>query len=298
MSIEFFYSKYSFITIPRIITLLTSCEGSMSIKGSLNKFVLNIMAIGTALLLTVDINPTQAQIVVKEPRVDENNDPVTYVDKGLKQGLGFNIYINNFGFGVGGHYRRVVSPMMEATTSLEITAIRDASEQTFNLGQQIVPNKYKRVLAVPLKFGLKRRFFARQIDDNFRLYAATSFGPSVAFALPYFRDYTGDDIRQTSLQFYEPNYDFFRSWSNVEVKWGITGDMALGVDFGQFKKLQSLHFGVSFFYYPEEIQVMQPYKPGPGHVPNDPSQFNRLPFYEPQDLFVTPTISMVFGNMW
>ena len=241
---------------------------------------------------------TQAQIVVKEPNVKENSEAVTPLDEDISGGIGVNLFINNFGFGAGGEYRKIVGPMSELTVSLGLTAIRDISEQTFNFGQQIVPNKYKRVLAVPMKFGLKRRFFARQIEDNFRVFASAAVGPSVAFALPYFRDFNDDQIRQIRFEYYERNYDFFKSWKKAEVKWGLNGDVSVGVDFGDFNKIQSVRFGFSFYYYPEKIQIMQPYQPGENHSIDPQDGWDRVPFYDPQAFFGTPTISLVLGNMW
>lgn len=241
---------------------------------------------------------SKAQIVVKEPEVAENSDPVTPLEEDLKGGIGFDLFINNFGFGAGGEYRKVIGPMTEITVSLGATAVRDASEQTFNFGQKIVPNKYKRVLAAPLKFGIKRRFFARQIEDNFRVFASAAVGPTVAFATPYFRDYNEDQIRQTRLQYFEPNYDYFKSWKKVEVKWGVNGDISVGADFGEFEKIQSVRFGFGFFYYPEKIQVMQPYRAGQGHNIDSKDGWDRVSFNDAQAFFGTPTISLVLGNMW
>ena len=261
-------------------------------------YTLTVFVAILGFLALVVPNLSQAQIVVKEPDVADNSEPATLRDKGVKGGIGVNLVINNFGFGAGGEYRKVVGPMSELTVSLGATAIRDVSEQTFNFGQQIIPNKYKRVLAVPMKFGFKRRLFARQIEDNFRVFASAGVGPSVAFALPYFRDFNEDQIRQTRFEYFERNYDFFKSWREVEVKWGLNGDVTLGVDFGDFDKIQSVRFGFGFYYFPEKIQVMQPYRAGENHSINPENGWDRVSFYDAQAFFGTPTISLVLGNMW
>ena len=261
-----------------------------------------ITAIVTLLIILVGVNvqPAFSQLEFKEPEVKSLDNPATLLDKGLINGMAFSLFINNYGFGIGGRYRRTVGPLTQFTTSMEITALKDASEQTLNVGQQIVPNKFKRVLTLPLKVGVKRRFFARDVSDNFRVYMGASAGPAVAFVLPYFKDINDDNVRTTQFDYFEPNYDFFKSWKKVDVVWGASGDLVLGIDFGNMKKIQSVQFGYSFHYFPEAIQIMQPVRPdqSAGYDPRNPNPDLLVPFFDEQSYFGTPRINIVLGGMW
>jgi len=103
---------------------------------------------------------------IEEPDVVKPEITKTPLTEGLLNGLGFNVLVNNFGFGIGGEYRRVVGPDLEATAIIRITGIRDASEQTFTdvfFGQQVIPNKFQRGLGFPFHLGLRKRLFANQV---------------------------------------------------------------------------------------------------------------------------------------
>ena len=93
------------------------------------------------LFLSVLADTAIAQI--KEPEVIGKSDPKTPLSEGYHNALGFDLVLNNFGFGIGGTYGRAVAPYTEITFRTGITGIRDASEQNFQsflTGQQIVPN--------------------------------------------------------------------------------------------------------------------------------------------------------------
>lgn len=223
-----------------------------------------------------------------EPDVIPPDDPITFSDVDFRNGLGFSFQLHNFGAGLGGQYRRVLGPLTEGVFEFQITSLKDETEQSFNFfGQQIIPNKFNRVLTAPLMFGLKHRIFSEALADNFRVFVQGMAGPAFTFVYPYFDDFEGRGYREGQF----PN-DIFQGWSDGYTTWGTAGHASLGIDFGDnFSKIQTVKFGYYFFYYAEGIQVMEPevnpQLAEPGATGADPIYF-----------FASPKISFVFGGMW
>ncbi len=252
-----------------------------------------------------------AQEVGAEPPVAPVSKAKTPVSYGYKNGLGFNVVLNNFGFGLGGQYRRVLSPMSELTLDLQITGLRNVAEQTFqSYFGQVIPNKFNRVLDFPLMVGFKHRLFANKIQDNFRIYLTGGGGPSLAFIYPYFKDYNGNKIRDEGYPFglnpnarYEPINDIFSGWKDGHFKWGAGGKIAIGIDFGsKMKNITSVEFGYYFQYYQQGIQILEPRKYELGNngslVYDNSGNPITLPGSPRQKFFGSPMISLVFGGMW
>lgn len=234
--------------------------------------------------------PVTAQSV-SEPEIEGVDQPRTLLDEDLRYGLGMKLQINNFGFGLGGQYRHVLGPYTQGIFEVQITPNKDVSEQSFQFfGQQIIPNKYNRILALPMLVGAKHRVFPQTLSDEFRPYIQAMGGPSLAFVYPYFNELEGEDGEPLGyLAQGQMPYDIFQGWGDGSFTWGTSGHVSLGVDFGSnFARLSSVQLGYYFFYYPDAIQVMEPETPpwidGPG---DDPRHF-----------FGTPQVSLVFGSMW
>lgn len=259
-----------------------------------------------ALLVTLGLsiagNDALAQL--EEPEVVELPEPKTPLTEGYHNSLGFDVILNNFGFGIGGHYSRVLGPFTEFTFQTGITGLRDVSEQNYQnffTGQRIVPNKYKRGFGFPFLFGLKHRLFARQIDDNFRFFVSGALGPSMAFTYPYVQDTDGNGFRtfQVIDGFLVPAErvnDFFTGWKDGETHWGYNGELKIGVDFGSsFKTRTTVEFGYFFYYFNEGLQIMEPRRP----IYGDQGQIvDTEPFFDAQKYFGTPQIKITFGGMW
>lgn len=220
--------------------------------------------------------------------------------------LGFDIMVNNFGFGIGGQYARVLGPFTQLTFETGITGIRDVSEQTYTdpfFGQQIIPNKYKRAMAFPFMVGLKRRFFARKISDNFRFFLSMSGGPVLAFVYPYVNDSDNNGYRTTQLTGggypvpVERINDFFSGWKDGDTQWGAAGELKVGVDIGEnFSKLTTVEFGYYFYYFDKGIQMMEPYQPT--NYNEQGISIGQEPFMDAQKYYGTPQITLTFGGMW
>ncbi|HEX6981349.1 MAG TPA: hypothetical protein VF181_01180 [Balneolaceae bacterium] len=249
-------------------------------------------------------NNSYAQLV--EPEVIQLPEPKTPLSEGYHNSLSFDIMLNNFGFGIGANYNRVVGPLTQITFQTGITGIRDVSELTFQnffTGQQIVPNKYKRAFGFPFLFGLKQRLFASKIDDNFRLFVGAAAGPAVAFVYPYVDDDDGNGFRTFRVDprgFLYPTEgvnDFFSGWGEGDWEWGFNGEIKIGIDFGSsFASQTTVEFGYFFYYFEQGLQIMEPRRATgyneQGNVSGSES------FYEAQKYFGTPVIKVSFGGMW
>lgn len=242
-----------------------------------------------------------------EPELAEAEDPLSPLDFDIRNGIGFRVQLNNFGFAVGGEYRRVLSRYTKGILEFQITNIKDEGEQTFQnfWGQQVIPNKYNRILAFPLMIGMSRRFFAEELSDNFRLFAQFSGGPSAAFVYPYYdHDLFGYGFRLQGLPNVpdQRNYDPFQGWGEGHFLFGGSGHLSIGADVGgDFGNIQTVRIGYLFHYYPEGIQVMEPNRPGPEFELRPPEELSPdaiLPAADEQYFFGSPHITLVFGSMW
>jgi len=254
---------------------------------------------------------SKASAQTLEPEVQESVRTVTTLSENYDTAFGFGFLMNNFGFGVGGELRKVVSSQTELTASLRVTGLRDASEQTFTdffFGQQVIPNKFQRAFSFPLMLGMRQRLFPKFVQDNYRFFASASMGPSVALSYPYFDDINNNGFREQFQNFFEPVNDIFTGLGEGEWHWGGAGELKLGVDIGDnFTRLSSVEFGYFFYYYPDGIQIMMPNQPelrpnvNPGQDPFIVDQNGELvmePFFEPQSFFGTPQITFTFGWLW
>ena len=252
-----------------------------------------------------------------EPEKIPQPEPKTLLGEGFRNGMGFNIMVNNFGVSLGAQYRHIIGPKSQMYGNFSITGIRNVDEQTFVnfFGQQIIPNKFRRVISMPLTIGFRRRFFAGAVDDNFRFYLGAGAGPAFTITAPYFQDIygeppagpgsgVGDQVRNQNIFFpAEPVNDIFQGWDEAETLWGANGEFLIGVDFGEdFERLSTIQFGFKFFYYPQGIQILEPRRINVDATINNIRQnINDIvyePFNDKQFFFGTPHITLVFGRMW
>lgn len=274
-----------------------------------------ILSIGILLLITSFVPSElfgQIREPVNEPELRPIDDPKTPLDEGVRNGIGFNVIINNFGFGLGAEYKRVFAPYLEGNVIFRFTGLRDVSEQTFTdifFGQQVIPNKHRRAFAMPLTFGLRQRVFAERISDNYRFYLTGSLGPVLAFSYPYFEDVNNNGYReqfqfQDGRRYAEPVNDIFTGLGDGDWDLGMAGEFSLSLDIGQnFARLTSVQFGYLFYYFDGGIQIMQPNQPSfEGGTPSFEDILNgnypMEPFFGPQKFFGSPQISFIFGRMW
>lgn len=248
--------------------------------------------------------PLYAQL--QEPDVRAIDEPRTPTELGFSNRIGASVYLNNFGFALGGTFTHALGPFTELTFSTGITGIRDVSEQSFQnffTGQQIVPDKFKRALGFPFLFGVKQRIFANRIADNFRFFVAGSGGPAMAFVYPYLRDSNDNGFRDFQLtpfglQATERINDFFSGWGDGSTEWGAAGEMSIGVDLGSnFKRQSTLEIGFFFYYFSQGLQIMEPFRPK-GYSSETGLPVGQEPFFDEQKFFVTPQIKFTYSGWW
>ncbi|MCC5926496.1 MAG: hypothetical protein JJU41_08030 [Bacteroidetes bacterium] len=243
----------------------------------------------------------------------------TPLDDDLRRAAAFNLVLNNFGFGIAGEYRRVVSPLSEIYAELQITALRDVTEQNYQFfGQQIIPNKRNRVLSFPLTLGFKHRIFPQPISDNFRFFVSAQGGPTLAFIYPYYNAATVRFVMEDDLATagnlndivqigrVEANIgqfvnDVFQGWGDGDWMLGTAGQIGIGVDFGErFNNVTTLKIGFTFSHFAQGIQVMDPLN-AVGIIPTpdfDSDVFVLREGTPKQTFFGSPFITLSFGNMW
>ncbi|REL38526.1 hypothetical protein DYD21_00835 [Rhodohalobacter sp. SW132] len=256
----------------------------------------------------------QADAQVTEPELRVEDRVAVPLSDNYRSGLTFDIVINNFGFGLGGEYRRVIGSQTEGVFNTRITGLRDASEQTFTdfFGQQAVPNKYQRAFAFPAMIGMRQRLFADKVQEEYRFFVTLSAGPVAAFAFPYFDDRNDNGYREQGIErpdnYFEPINDIFSGWSSGEWHFGAAGEFKFGLDFGRtFSRVTSVEFSYHFNFFPDGIQMMMPTQPDlrENVAPNqNPFQYDEQgelilePFFDAQRFFGTPQITITFGRLW
>ncbi len=265
----------------------------------------SLVPILASLLLMTALQPAETTAQVQEPQIRPADQPRSPLDEDFRNGIAFDIITNNFGFGLGGEYRRLLTPKIDLTFTARITGLRDVSEQTFTdffFGQQIIPNKYQRALAFPITAGIRHRIFSNAIDDNYRIYVGGSVGPVFAFSYPYFEDRFNNGFRENfpEINRVDPINDIFSGMDDGEWHLGFGGEFSISLDFGDnFANLNTVRFGYLFYYFDDGIQLMQPRQPiGIRETDDGFFEFVTEPFFEAQKFFGTPQISFVFGTMW
>lgn len=254
-----------------------------------------------------------------EPELKERERSRSLFDEGYKAGFGFNFALNDFGFGAGGQFRLGLAPKTEAIINFKISGLKDPTEQTFVdfFGGRIIPEKYQRVITLPVYAGIKQRFFAEEISDNFRFFSSLSAGPVFALSYAYFDDLNENGFRENDNRVYitvEPVNDIFQGWDNSESHWGFGGEFLIGVDFGEnFANLASVQFGYTMNYFTNGIQMLEPCQPDLNRIgaapqnpcsigtPTIPTAAGEAPLEsvnDPRKYFGSAQISFTFGWMW
>ncbi len=251
-----------------------------------------------------------AQTQITEPDLIVEERVSTPLNMHYQSGLTFDFVVNNFGFGIGGQYRRVLAPQMEGIINLRVTGLRDASEQTFTdvfFGQQVVPNKFQRAFAFPVMTGLRKRLFADSVQDQYRFFVSASAGAVAAFSFPYFNDRNDNGYREQFNDNFEQVNDIFTGWSEGDWHFGGAGEFKIGVDVGRnFSSVTSIEFGYYMNYFPDGIQMMTPTQPdlrenvGPNENPFqfEDGELVLEPYFDEQKFFGTPQITITFGRLW
>jgi len=246
--------------------------------------------------------PVYGQIEEPDLRVEERVS--TPLNQNYNSGLTFDFVVNNFGFGIGGEYRKVIGAQMEGTISLRITGLRDASEQTFTdfFGQQAVPNKFQRAFAFPVMLGMRKRLFADRVQEEYRFFLSASAGPVMTFTYPYFDDQNNNGYREQFRDNFERINDIFSGWGDGDWHTGAAGELKFGVDFGRtFSSVTTVEFSYYFNYFPNGIQMMMPNQPvieGNNFIVDGNGELVLEPFFDDQSFFGTPQISIRFGSLW
>jgi hypothetical protein len=249
----------------------------------------------------------QARLIQEPPVLEEFQIGGPYTE-GFRRSYSVSIIANNYGFGLRGRYDKLLNPRWSLFSHVTLTGLRDVSEQTYTdifFGTQVVPNKYKRGLSIPLQAGARYRLFADRIDESYRFFVTGAAGPVFAFTYPYFNDADGSGYRERFIDYFEQTNDALSGWGDGSWTVGAVSEFAIGLDFGEdLSRIGRVEFSVMMYYYPEAIQMMMPNQPAinefaaPGDFPYQVDDNGALvyePFFDSQSFFVTPMLSFSFG---
>jgi hypothetical protein len=165
-------------------------------------------------------NPQDSAIIFTSPRplIDDN----TIQANSFMNSWGFTGLFNDFGFGVGFYYRRILSEDLSATLGFDIGTGKGPNE--FGSYTEI---KIHRIYVMPLMANLDYRILTKALGEGFRPYLTGGIGPVMIM--------TNDAQR-----------DFFSALghSSIDVSYG--GNLGFGAHFGSDPKSS---FGAAFRYY-------------------------------------------------
>jgi hypothetical protein len=213
-----------------------------------------------------------------DPVASDTTTAANLVRNPYGTGMGFEVLITNSGFGLGGYFRQAIGTQTSFLGEISIGTEKNEREVKFvGLRRNYVPDKANYFLRMPIKFGLQRRLFEDDIEDNFRPYLQLSTGPTLGWIYPYFDDENGNNAFDDG----ERQYDGFGSLFKGSFRFGFGGTFGLGAYFGESKRLaQGVRIAYSFNYFFDDIQLLEP---------DDQVR--------PERFFDTPTISITFGRL-
>ena len=195
-------------------------------------------------------------------------------------GLGAQILLTNNGFGLGAYGRIALGETTSLLLETSLGAGKDEQELKFfrGFGDGFIPNKHNYLLILPLHFGLERRLFRDQIEDNFRPYLQFTGGPTLGWEYPYFEDRNGNEIFDEDI---DRRYDTISAFPKGTPRFGFGGTVAVGAFFGLSQRVtQGVRFGYTFAYFAEGVQLLEP------------------DVKEAQQLFGSPVITIAFGRLF
>ena len=157
---------------------------------------------------------------------------------------GLDLLISNDGFGMGGFYRRKITPDLSAFISLSVSGSKDEREvERYDpfTGTSFTPGKLNRFLVIPLFVGVQYRLFREDIVDTFRPYVSGGVGPAMVYAAPFVNLTVSPEgiVRPEEIE-------FFNSLSKGKAYFTPGGYLGFGAFFGSE---ESSVFVVNVSYY-------------------------------------------------
>ena len=173
-------------------------------------------------------------------------------------GAGVALQLSNDGFGLGGIYRKQVSPGASFFFEGHLSSARDAREQQFStspFGDTVAPLKRHFVLVMPLHAGLEQRLFRERVRNTLRPFVQVAAGPTLAYQWAYFDDANANGLRDEG----EERLDVFDDLFGGDLRLGLGGTLALGAFFGKgTRNTQGLRIGYTGAYFFEAIDFLEP----------------------------------------
>lgn len=157
---------------------------------------------------------------------------------------GLDVLVSNDGFGLGGFYRRQLTPDISGFVTLSVSEAKDDREvERFDPYFQIsyIPGKLNRFLVLPLMVGIQYRLFREEITETFRPFVNAGAGPAMIYQMPFVSfTQAADGTTQTE------QVDFFKAIGRGRAHYTASAFIGFGANFGT--DVSSV-FGVNFRYY-------------------------------------------------
>jgi len=188
--------------------------------------------------------PARSPLAQKASMQDAKEPAVETPEMRFATLWGLDLLISNDGFGMGGFYRRKITPDLSGFISLSVSGSKDGREvERYDpfTGTTFTPGKLNRFIVVPLFIGAQYRLFREDIVDTFRPYVSGGIGPTMVYAAPFV------NLTETPEgALYPEEIEFFNSLSKGKAYFTPGGYIGAGAFFDSD---ESSVFGVNIRYY-------------------------------------------------
>lgn len=213
---------------------------------------------------------TQGSHLNPQYRDSTEQKPIKYVTlNDVENGIAFRIFINTFGFGIGGIYRHQFNDEFAYQLEIELAGAKEDRNVEYIdqwTGLVYSPTKINSLLMIPITNALTGRLFKEDILDNFRPYYTIGAGPIIAYSFPY-----------------EPNSLTGLGSGNWHLGWG--GYLGFGADFGtNFTLIQGVNIRYIFQHLPNGVVLIR--------NPDNPIEVKSFEYFHGFSL------SLNIGRMW
>lgn len=131
--------------------------------------------------------------IFTSPRPLISDGSTDFIQKNIS---GINILLSNFGVGFGLIYERIISKDYKFASELFFTPVKNTDEleliPDYNLYQYRVPNKIRRIYAIPLNVGMQRYIDIGSLGKSFRPFVGVLATPTFIWEMPYKSHWFGD----------------------------------------------------------------------------------------------------------
>jgi len=153
---------------------------------------LNVCNVAFSQTTGLPSNISDTTFIFTSPRPLIVDGSTTWTKKNIN---GFEIMLSNFGVGFGFIYERILNKNYKFASSLFFTPVKNTEElrQWDPVYYDFrVPNKVRRISAIPLNIGMQRYVHIGNLSKSFRPFVGVLAAPTLIWEMPYERDWFRD----------------------------------------------------------------------------------------------------------